>query len=189
MPGIQLKVILMGDAAVGKTALRERYLGKGFQSSYTMTIGADFALKKATVDGNELTFQIWDLAGQPRFDAVRPYYYEGCLGGLLLFDVTRYETFANISKWVGEYWDHNGKGKIPFVLLGNKVDLRDKAEFSVADEEVKEFCKSMTEQTQERGFCVEYLPTSAKTGQNVDEAFASIGRTYFKFAEMMEKDT
>jgi len=184
-----LKIVLIGDGGVGKTAIRERYLGKGFKAQYLLTIGADFAMRDDVIRGDSIRYQIWDLAGQPRFDAVRPYYYEGCLGGLLLLDVTRFETFTNLSKWVGEYWDHNGKGKIPFVVLGNKVDLRDKAEYSVSDEEVTDFCESMTEQTQERGFIVEYLPTSAKTGLNVEEAFASIGRAYFKFTEMMEKET
>ncbi|MHA2233167.1 MAG: GTP-binding protein, partial [Candidatus Hodarchaeales archaeon] len=68
------KVALLGDGAVGKTALRNRFLGKEFTGTYTMTIGADFASKLLTLEEQELKFQIWDLAGQPRFKAVREAY-------------------------------------------------------------------------------------------------------------------
>lgn len=69
-----MKIVLAGDGAVGKTAIRERYLGKGFSSNYMMTIGADFALKEAHVREKSIKFQIWDLAGQPRFGTVRSVY-------------------------------------------------------------------------------------------------------------------
>ena len=182
-----MKITLMGDGAVGKTALRERYLGKGFSSKYMMTIGADFALKETEIGGRPLKFQIWDLAGQPRFGAVRSVYYLGCLGGLLLFDVTRPETFQNAEQWVNEYWKHNGKGKIPFVLLGNKVDLRDQFPNSITDEQALEYCERMSEQTAETGFDVKYMATSAKTGLNVDDAFATLGEVYFKFVEAQQQ--
>ena len=70
-----VKIVLAGDGAVGKTTLRRRYLGEGFQASYMMTIGADFAVKRVDIGGKTITFQIWDLAGQPRFQMVRELYY------------------------------------------------------------------------------------------------------------------
>ena len=86
--GFVMKVVLCGDGAVGKTAIRQRYLGKGFQSTYLMTIGADFAVKEVNIKFKEtsypIKFQIWDLAGQPRFEAVRGLYYAGCLGALMV---------------------------------------------------------------------------------------------------------
>lgn len=173
----------MGDGAVGKTAIRERYLGKGFQSTYMMTIGADFAIKEQEIENKTVKFQIWDLAGQTRFGAVRSVYYLGCLGGLLLYDVTRPESFQNLSKWVQEYWKNNGKGVIPVVILANKVDLRDQFPNSVAKEEGQEFCEKLSEQTAPHGFETSYLETSAKTGQNVSEAFGKLGEVYFKFVE------
>ncbi|MFW9997854.1 MAG: GTP-binding protein [Candidatus Odinarchaeota archaeon] len=182
-----MKIVLAGDGAVGKTALRERYLGKGFQAKYLMTIGADFALKEATIDGRELKFQIWDLAGQQRFSAVRSVYYLGCLGALLLFDVTRPETFEHLQNWVDEIWKNNGKGQIPLVILGNKVDLRAQFPNHVTDEQAKEYCEKLTEQTQSEGFEVQYLPTSAKTGLNVPESFDSLGKGYFQFVEKGKK--
>ena len=178
-----MKIVLMGDGAVGKTALRERYLGKGFQSTYMMTIGADFAIKEQEITGKMVKFQIWDLAGQTRFGAVRSVYYLGCLGGLLLYDVTRPESFANLQNWISEYWKNNGKGVIPVVILANKVDLRDQFPNSVSTEEGQEYCAKLSEQTMPHGFETRYLETSAKTGQNVPEAFATLGEVYFKFVE------
>jgi len=183
MEHVQVKLILMGDSAVGKTALRRRYLGEGFSSEYIATIGADFAHKRAQIGNTEIHFQIWDLAGQQQFSAVRSYYYKGALGGLLLFDVTRPTTLLNAENWVSEYWKHNGKGRIPFVLLGNKVDLRDQSASSVSDEDALGFCKRKSELTREAGYDVRYLPTSAKTGLNVEKAFETVGLSYLKFVE------
>ncbi|MHA1449172.1 MAG: Rab family GTPase [Candidatus Hodarchaeales archaeon] len=182
-----MKIVLAGDGAVGKTALRERYLGKGFQAKYLMTIGADFALKEASIDNKDLKFQIWDLAGQQRFSAVRSVYYLGCLGALLLFDVTRPETFENLQNWVDELWKNNGKGVIPLVILGNKVDLRDQFPNHVTDEQALSYCEKLSEKTRSEGFEIQYLPTSAKTGLNVAESFDKLGTVYFQFVEKGKK--
>ena len=102
-----MKVCLLGDGAVGKTALRERYLGKEFTSSYLMTIGADFAVQKTLVKDKEVKFQIWDLAGQERFNSVRSLYYSGSHGALFVFDVTRPESYQNIiNGWLPELKKH-----------------------------------------------------------------------------------
>ena len=178
-----MKIVLMGDGAVGKTAIRERYLGKGFQSTYMMTIGADFAIKEQEIHEKTVKFQIWDLAGQTRFGAVRSVYYLGCLGGLLLYDVTRPESYQNLTSWIQEYWKNNGKGIIPVVILGNKVDLRDQFPNSISPEQGQEFCEKLSEQTNPHGFETKYLETSAKTGLNIQEAFHALGEVYFKFVE------
>ncbi|MFX0170356.1 MAG: Rab family GTPase [Candidatus Hodarchaeota archaeon] len=174
-----MKVCLLGDGAVGKTALRERYLGKQFSSGYVMTIGADFAVKKTkitTEDGEkEVKFQIWDLAGQPRFNSVRELYYKGSHGGLLVFDITRRDSFTNLSAWVDELYKNSGRGKMPIAVLGNKVDLRDEAEDCVTSEQVQEFIEDLKK---EHGysFDIPYLETSAKSGENVDESFSILAQ-------------
>lgn len=182
-----MKIVLIGDGAVGETALRERYLGRGFQSKYMMTIGADFALKEAEIDQRAIKFQIWDLAGQPRFGSVRSVYYLGCLGGLLLFDVTRPESFHNLDSWIEELWTNNGKGVIPMVILGNKADLRDQFPNSVTDDQGHEFVEKLSKETEPHGFKIRYLTTSAKTGLNVEAAFDMLGQVYFEFVEKAQK--
>ncbi len=181
-----MKIVLAGDGAVGKTALRERYLGKGFTAKYLMTIGADFALKETEIDDRAVKFQIWDLAGQPRFSSVRSVYYMGSLGGLLLFDITRPETFQNLDNWVRELWKNNGKGVIPIVILGNKADLKDQFPHHITTEQALEYCEKLSEETRPYGFEVKFLETSAKTGKNVQEAFNLLGRVYFQFVDQQK---
>ena len=181
-----MKIVLAGDGAVGKTALRERYLGKGFSSNYMMTIGADFALKEAIIREKSIKFQIWDLAGQPRFGTVRSVYYYGCLGALLVFDVTRPDTFTNLESWIEEIFKHNGKNEIPVVLLGNKADLRDQFPNHVTDSQAEEYAAKLSERTQRAGFPVRYMSTSAKTGLNVSAAFDMLGNVYLDYVEAQQ---
>lgn len=176
-----MKIVLAGDGAVGKTALRERYLGHGFKSQYLMTIGADFALKTVDIEKQQVKFQIWDLAGQQRFQAVRSVYYAGSLGALLVFDITRRDSFENIEMWLDEIWKHNGKGHIPVVILGNKYDLRDQTPGCVEEKEALDLAKNLSKKTKEKGFEVKFLNTSAKTGLNVADAFQTLGEVYFDF--------
>ena len=98
------KVILAGDGAVGKTSLRKRFMESVFDGQYLMTIGADFSVKEIDVKmGSEklqVKMQIWDLAGQPRFQEVRSVYYSGVVGAVLVYDVTRPDSFENTTKWL-----------------------------------------------------------------------------------------
>ncbi|MHA2295869.1 MAG: GTP-binding protein [Candidatus Hodarchaeales archaeon] len=174
-----IKVILAGDGSVGKTALRETYLGRGFQTNYLMTIGADFAVKTIDLEGRTIKFQIWDLAGQDRFTEVRSVYYKGAHVALLLFDVTRPDTFDNLPSWIKEIWTHSGLKPIPIVILGNKADLREIVPESMDDELARKFCRKLSERTEKEGFLVHYLPTSAKTGLNVNKSFDLLMDAYF----------
>ena len=180
---IMIKCVLMGDGAVGKTALRERYLGKGFKANYMVTIGADFALADQHIQGKDIKFQIWDLAGQPRFSVVRSIYYTNCLGALAVFDCTRPDSFKNLSSWIEEYWNNNGRGVIPLVILGNKADLKDKFPNHVSNEVATDFVEKLTQETEPFGFKIPYLETSAKTGLNVDAAFDYLGMRVLEFME------
>lgn len=174
-----LKITLLGDGAVGKTSLRERFMGRGFKTQHLMTIGADFAAIDKTVTYNdkdyEVTFQIWDLAGQQRFSSVRARFYQGSLGGLLLFDITRPESFQNLASWLNEIWKNSGsKSPVPVVILGNKSDLRSRS--SVDVKKAEEYCRQLTANTTKFGFDIIYIETSAKDGINIDEAFNALGQ-------------
>lgn len=175
-----MKLVLCGDGAVGKTAIRERFLGRGFSSSYLMTIGADFASteKDVEVDKNnyKVQYQIWDLAGQTEFGSVRKTYYEGCFGSLMIFDITRPASFENLPSWIDELWDNSGRGKVPIVLLGNKSDLKDKFPEHIRDSQIKQYVSELNSSIGKAGFFVEYVETSALTGQNIEKAFDTLGK-------------
>jgi len=176
-----VKIVLAGDGAVGKTTLRRRYLGEGFQASYLMTIGADFAVKTVDVGGRTIKFQIWDLAGQPRFQIVREMYYRGALGGLLVFDVTRWDSFKNLPLWLEELWRSNGRGCVPVVFVGNKIDLRTDDADSIQEEYGVKYSQDVSNVTNQYGFSVSYIETSAKTGELVDNAFQVLGTNILSF--------
>ncbi len=180
-----LKVILIGDGAVGKTSIRRRYLGEGFKVDYQMTIGADLAAKTSDIiytGGKQIKYLIWDLAGQPRFTNVRKIYYMSAVGALVVFDFTRPESFQNIVKWMNELWRNNGRGPVPLIVLANKIDLCSAGLPCVSEEKVQAFVSRLSQISEKyRGFKIYFLPTSAKTGQNIEQAFELLGESIVDF--------
>ncbi|MFX0090439.1 MAG: Rab family GTPase [Candidatus Hodarchaeota archaeon] len=189
-PSFFLKMVLCGDGAVGKTSLRERFLGKGFSTSYLQTIGADFATADkqiAIMINNQpqvriARYQIWDLAGQSSFENVRKTYYEGCLGSLMVFDITRRDSFENLPHWLDELWKFSKRGKIPLVLLGNKADMREQVPDCVTNEEIYAFLEKLNNMPEfkDKKIRIPYFETSALTGLNVEQAFTAIGDLIMK---------
>ncbi len=162
----RFKIVMLGDGAVGKTALTTRFTQGGFEADYKRTIGSDFAIKKLRledIDAN-VTLQVWDLAGQPRFEVVRQGFYRGARGGLLVYDVTRRRTFLNTDNWKGECFKNLDR-EIPLVVVANKVDLEGSR--IVTQEEGEEYAKK---------YDFLYVESSALTGENVEEAYASLCR-------------
>jgi small GTP-binding protein len=173
------KVIAVGDGAVGKTSITLRFSTGTFRDSYIMTIGVDFAVKTINVGTTEgakkIKLQIWDTGGQERFSYVRPLYYKGAMGGLVVFDVTQAESFQNIPKWFEEV--KKNRGNIPLILVGNKVDLPDR---KINDEQAKELAKKHG---------VQYLETSAKTGESIDKIFLELSKSMVEYAKQIERET
>lgn len=174
-PGTMMfKLVLIGDGAVGKTSVRRKYLGKGFISSHIATIGVDFAQKYMQVDGITVRLVIWDLAGQTGFERVRRHYYQGCSALVLVYDITSRESFENTSRWLVETFKYAGEIP-PTAILANKVDLRtsnDSSKF-VQPEEGQAFAKMFTEKL---GIPSVFFETSAKNGENIQEAFSTLTR-------------
>ncbi|TFG01369.1 MAG: GTP-binding protein [Promethearchaeota archaeon] len=158
------KSIVVGDGGVGKTALTLRFSKGFFTEDYKMTIGVDFHVKTISIDTEEegqimVKLQIWDTGGQERFSSIRPMYYRGALGALLIFDLTSYESFEHLPQWIEEIRS-NIKNEVPFLLVGNKSDLVDIRAVSI--EEINAFTEK---------FNLYYMETSAKTGEGVVDCF------------------
>ncbi|MFX0051419.1 MAG: GTP-binding protein [Candidatus Hodarchaeota archaeon] len=173
-----MKVCIIGDGGVGKTSLIERLVGKGFHSTYVITIGADITTYTTVIDGEQCRFQFWDLAGQQRFNAVRTLYYRGSHGGILVFDRTRPVSLANLEHWRKELFRFVGH-EIPVMILGNKCDLKNNIDPAL----LKEFIQKSENDYPMNPWEIPYLDTSAKTGQGVPLAFEVIGRSIQKFYE------
>ena len=160
------KIVLAGDGAVGKTSIRERYMGKGFSSDYLKTIGADFASKKVAIEDNQISFQIWDLAGQDSYQAVRGTFYKGAIAAMMVFDVQDSKTMTNLKNWIEEAIKGSNNSILVYFIIANKVDLID--ERRVSREMALDFC---THLDTEKGIRFYYCETSALSGKNIQETF------------------
>jgi len=120
------KVVLVGDATVGKTHLLSRYVKGTLPKAPTATIGVEFATRTIPLAvGGTVKAQIWDTAGQERYRAITSSHYRRAVGALLVYDVTRQATFQNCLKWLEEL-RQNAEPNVTIMLVGNKVDLTDK---------------------------------------------------------------
>jgi small GTP-binding protein len=146
-----------------------RFVSGKFDSQSFHTIGVEFLNKDVTLDGETYTLQIWDTAGQERFKSLRTPFYRGSDLCLLVYSVDDVKSFTNLSMWKKEflyYADVRDQEHFPFILLGNKVDVGDRA---VQQEEADSWCR--------KNGGVPYFETSAKDATNVNEAFiAAVNR-------------
>jgi Ras-related protein Rab-1A len=179
------KAVLIGDSFVGKTSVRRRYLGKGFIASHIATIGVDFASKTVKIDDKPVVMVIWDLAGQEGFKGLRRRYYEGAGALILVYDITNRESFDNASAWINESFKHL-VGRPTTLVLGNKIDLRtsEKNESFVSTEEGAEFAIDLAKRM---NISTLFYETSAKNGENIQEAFTELAR--FMIAESSNEES
>ncbi|TFG24775.1 MAG: GTP-binding protein [Promethearchaeota archaeon] len=167
MSSFKLKVLLTGAAAVGKTSLVQRFIKNRFAANYKLTVGVDILTKDVEFKPGEIaTLSIWDIGGQQRFEFIRSTFYKGAAGALLVFDLTREQTYTETRKWLTEIRQFAGEN-IPFVLIGNKLDLMEDVGVVIDRDEARKFAEN-------EGSI--YIETSAKTGERVDEAFTELTR-------------
>merc|ERR1719401_2393900 len=120
------KIVLVGDATVGKTHLLSRYIKGKLPKAPTATIGVEFATRLVNLAyGGKVKAQIWDTAGQERYRAITSAHYRRAVGALLVYDVTKQATFQNCTRWMEEL-RQNAEPDIAIMLVGNKVDLVEK---------------------------------------------------------------
>lgn len=159
---IQKKVCMIGATGVGKTSLVRQFVKSIFSEKYHSTIGVKVDKKVVRVDDNEVTMMLWDLQGEDDEFKIRPSFLRGSSGYLLVVDLTRYETLevANlIQKMIDTEY-----GEIPFYVLFNKNDLTD--EIEITEEQMQKFL----------GDSGKVMVTSAKTGENVEDAFLRLAK-------------
>ncbi|XP_041457606.1 ras-related protein Rab-30-like [Lytechinus pictus] len=156
------KVVLIGNAGVGKTCLVRRFTQGLFPPGQGATIGVDFMIKTIEIGGEKVKLQIWDTAGQERFRSITQSYYHSADALVLVFDVTSKESFNALPSWLREV-EQYASPKVISVLVGNKIDLAKDRE--VNEEDGQSFADSHS---------MRFLETSAKESDNVDRLFLDI---------------
>ena len=163
-PKLIIKITLLGEANVGKTSLVYRFIENKFRESYKSTLGVNLLKKDMDIsDYGGVSAQIWDLGGQESFKSLRKLYLEGANGALVIFDLTKKETFEKLNEWVQSF--REARGDEPMVLIGNKSDLKNQIEIS--ENEAKEYASINS---------MDLIITSAKTGENVENAFINLSK-------------
>ncbi|WRX08421.1 Small GTPase - like 3 [Theobroma cacao] len=182
------KYIIIGDTGVGKSCLLLQFTDKRFQPVHDLTIGVEFGARMITIENKPIKLQIWDtvvglilvnlscyiaqefpnIAGQESFRSITRSYYRGAAGALLVYDITRRETFNHLASWLEDARQH-ANANMTVMLIGNKCDLAHRR--AVSTEEGEQFAK-------EHGLI--FMEASAKTAQNVEEAFIGSAAKIYK---------
>ena len=160
------KICIVGDFSVGKSTLLHRYLERRYVSDVQSTIGSNFFVKHLKIPNVKplVTLQIWDLAGQDHFKWVRQAFYKGAKGIVYVFDLAREETFNHLETWVEEV--EGTIGRVPWILVGNKLDLVNPSERVIPKQNCINFSQKMS--------AISYEETSAKLGTGVDGIFYNL---------------
>ena len=158
---IVLKLLLLGDSSVGKTSILLKYISNKFDESSISTVGVDYMDKIIDYNKFKIKLQIWDTSGEEKFRTITKNFYRNADGLLVVFDLTKKESYDHIRSWINEAKENNDKLKI--ILIGNKLDLKD--ERMVTIDVAKQFAEKNN---------LKYIETSAKDGTNINESFQTI---------------
>ncbi|KAF1816498.1 ras-domain-containing protein [Eremomyces bilateralis CBS 781.70] len=187
-PSSSVKLVLLGEAAVGKSSLVMRFVNNDFQENKEPTIGAAFLTQKCNLPNRTIKFEIWDTAGQERFASLAPMYYRNAQAALVVYDITKPQSLTKAQHWVAELQRQASPG-IVIALVGNKADLASPGSFPApgddadgveanADAEQDESDARKVPTREAKAYAEEegllFYETSAKTGQYVAEVFTAI---------------
>lgn len=155
------KIVLIGDSAVGKTSLLQRFAEQQYIDSHIATIGVDFKLRTIQVNNTRVKLQVWDTAGQEKFRVITKAYYRNAAGIIIVYDITNSESFVNTKRWMDEVKENCGDN-VAMLLVGNKCDSPNRV-IELQDQE--NYAKAID---------VPFFEASAKDNINIDEIFIKL---------------
>lgn len=164
----KIKLLLLGDQAVGKSSLLMRYVENEFKLSIMGTAGMDVKKKIVKFGENEITVIIYDTAGQDRFRNIAKSQYKGSSGIFIIYDITDKKSFLSVANWIDSIKEHADED-VEILLVGNKIDMNE--ERKVTTDEGLELANK---------YSVAFIETSAKTAENVDNAFMTLITNAYK---------
>jgi len=163
---VLVKIIIIGESGVGKTALLHQYVTGNFIQEHKSTIGADFHTSELNIEQKTITLQIWDTAGQERFQSLGNAFYRGADACILVYDITDQKSFTQIDDWKSKFINQAGidnQKEYPFLLLGNKSDLNQQR--AISQQQGQSYANENS---------MSFYETSAMNGQNIEEAVKKI---------------
>jgi len=166
-PDYKLKILLTGSDAAEKSELITNFIKSKFKLDYKKTIGVEIFTKELEYEpGKTALLSIWDIGGEKRFEFIRSTFYKGASAALLVFDLTREETYEEIKKWLSEIKKSTGKD-FPLVLIGNKLDKIEEVGFHIDRDEARAFAKKEG---------ITYIETGTKPGELIENTFLKLAR-------------
>ena len=162
------KVMMLGDASVGKTSLTVRYISGSFLEDLRLTIGVDFYSKTTEYENKKVRFQMWDFGGEIRFRYLLSQYCKGANGAFFLYDITNSVTLSHLPDWTNIIREVNGD--IPIILIGSKLDLDEFRAVSREEGEITALKYNLNH----------FLELSSKTGENIEKAFDLMTESLFE---------
>ena len=171
------KIVLIGDSGVGKSNLLSRFTRDEFNLESRSTIGVEFATRTLEVDGKRVKAQIWDTAGQERYRAITSAYYRGAVGALVVYDISKTESYESVSKWLKELREH-ADANIVIELVGNKLDLDHLR--AVPTDEAKNFANENN---------LLFTEASALSADNVELSFHQLVKNIYEMVSKHQLDT
>ncbi|MFX1512493.1 MAG: GTP-binding protein [Promethearchaeota archaeon] len=177
-----IKIAILGDMGVGKTTIRSFYTGENIFEALIddsvvdaiEIIGTDSEIKYATIDGQDILLQFVDIGGQLRFFELNRASLVGSQGALIVYDVNNANSFLNIPKWVKRLSVSSGMGLVPFLVLGNKIDLLNGQSSLITEIYLNKLMRRLEDIGKRHGFRPAYVETSALDGTNIDRALTEI---------------
>ena len=163
-----VKILMIGESAVGKSCLIQRFTKNEFSMHHTSTIAIDFKMKVIDIDGTKIKMQIWDTAGQERFNTLTSGFFKGSDGIVLTYSLTDEKSFQCVNKWMDQI-QKLAPADVKVLLIGNKSDLEEERKVT------REEGEAMAEKHK-----VKFYEASAKTGENIQELFHDIGKQIFE---------
>ena len=166
----EIKIVLLGTQATGKSSLIIRYISDKFEDKYKVTIGGAYLQKDVKLkNGDNLKLHIWDTSGQERFRAITQLYYKDASAAILVYDITSKESLNDLEYWIKQLYENNDTENLIVACAGNKIDLEDR---KVSYNEGKNFCK-------ENKIPIFY-ETSAKTNIGIRELFQNLAQKVYE---------
>ena len=165
---INLNILLVGDANVGKTSILLKYTENFFPNQYQATIGVEYKMKIIKLNNMNIKLQIWDTAGQERYKSIAKNFFHSANGVFLVFDITNKQSFENLNKWIEDVKENSPKD-CKYIIIGNKSDLSDQRTISTF--EIDNFVKEKKSS---------YFEVSAKNDEGLNDAFINLSKEIIK---------